>query len=81
MVTQNHGWYLSFHLIATAMATIAADISEGRARSNLPKYTNKSARGIVPIMSVRTPHHGSRIFLSFAVITARRGLCLVIGKP
>jgi hypothetical protein len=32
-------------------------------------------------MSVRTPHHGSRIFLSFAVITARRGLCLVIGKP
>jgi hypothetical protein len=64
---------LNFHLNAMAMATNAADIRDGRARSNLPKYTNKSPSRTVAKMTQRTPHHGKRICLSSAVITLSSG--------
>jgi hypothetical protein len=50
-----------------ARATVAADIIDGGARSNLLKYTNKRPSGRVPAMTNRTPRQGKRVFLSYFV--------------
>jgi hypothetical protein len=73
MVIQNHICFLSFHLIVMARPTIASDTIIGRARSNLPKDTNKSARRIVPKKTQSPPLHDIRICLSSAVITLPSG--------
>jgi hypothetical protein len=50
-----------------ARATVAADIIDGGARSNLLKYTNKRPSGRVSAMTNRTPRQGKRVFLSYFV--------------
>ena len=69
MVIQNHTCPFSFHLIATAIMIIETEKPVGRARANLPKWSNKAKSKKAPTGITIYPHNGKRIRLSSAVIT------------
>ena len=74
MVIQNHTSPFSSHLIATAIMISETEKTAGRARANLPKWSNKEKSKKAPTGIKTYPHNGKRIRLSSSVITLSLGI-------